>query len=262
MSIINDIVQLPLIGVDWLWNSLDPGRPHPALGLGDMYVSEDDRPRIAGVVDDVLAKQQLGSLDEPAPELVETLRLLATATDEYYAWVNGLTVGFTGAILVSGNGKEAVRMVRDQQAMALAPVPAEKLLDEFLDSIRPAEGAKIPQLSVPKAGFSVEEDTAVDEVVDDEFSIYEGGDDDVDPAARLRELMRAKREAIFQVYTAKRSGGSGRKKVGPYAVVDIVDEGRVVTFVDESGAEPTIKCLPGGRDDLVKVLKEANAALG
>jgi len=26
--------------------------------------------------------------------------------------------------------------------------------------------------------------------------------------------------------------------------------------------EPTIKCLPGGRDDLVKVLKEANAALG
>src|SRR5690606_1641937 len=262
MSIISDTVELPLIGLDWLWKSVAPGPAHPALGIGDMWVAEDDRPRVAQAINEGLGQQGLGSLNEPAPELVATLRLLATASEEYYAWVNGVTSNFTGAVLVAGNGTEAVRMARDQQAIGFAPAPTEDLAGLLVDAFKPTDPADIPKLSMPKKDFSVEA-PAQDAHDDEEFTFtYEEDRDEVDPATRLRNLMQAKREAIYQIYTAKRSGGTSRKRVGPYAVVDIIDEGRVVTFVDESGAEPMIQCLPAGRDDLVKVLTEAHAALG
>src|SRR5690606_1279501 len=170
---------------------------------------------------------------------------------EYYAWVNGVTSNFTGAVLVAGNGTEAVRMARDQQAIGFAPAPTEDLAGLLVDAFKPTDPADIPKLSVPKKDFSVEA-PAQDADDDEEFTFtYEEDRDEVDPATRLRNLMQAKREAIYQIYTAKRSGGTSRKRVRPYAVVDIIDEGRVVTCVAESRAEAMIQCRPARRGHLV-----------
>lgn len=262
MSIISKPVELPLIALDRLWTSVDPGPAHPALGLGDFWVAEENRARVAEAISDELTKQGLGTLESPAPELVETLRLIATATEEYYAWVNGIPTSYAGAVLVSGKGDEAVLSVRNQNAIRLEAVSAEQLAERFVDTFNPVDAADIPALSVPKSEFPTEPQ-AEQPADDDEFNFtYESDQEDVDPAVKLRELMQAKRDAIYQMYTARRSSGPQRKRVGPYATIDIVDEGRVLTFVTEEGAEPMIQCLPGSKSNLVKVLTEAQEALG
>lgn len=265
MTIIAKKVTLPLVAVDRLWSTLDPGPAHLTLGIGDFWIPEENRERVTAAISDGLQQEGLGTLESPAPELVGTLRLIATATEEYYAWVNDIPSSDAGAVLASAKDGEAVLMVRDRQNMQLEPIPAEKLAERFVSTFAEVEAAQIPELSVPKASFSAElsaEQEAADEETGFSFAYEPDGPEEIDHAAKLRELLQARRAAVYQLYTAKRSGGPNRKRVGPYAMIDIIDEGRVLTFVSDAGAEPMIQCVPGSKDNLVKALTEAQAALG
>lgn len=264
MTIIRKPVSLPLLAVDRLWEWAGLGKVHPALGIGDLWVPEDSRRKVENAVYEVLEQQGLGSPGNPSPEITGTLRLIATATEEYYAWINDIGTNDAGALLVAAKDDEAVLMSRDQRGMELQPIDPERLAERFVEAIVEVEAADIPNLSVPKAGFSAEGPVDAPANDDDGFGFsYESDQaDDVDPAAKLRELLHAKRTAVLQMYTAKRAGGPSRKRVGPYAMIDIIGQGRVLTFVAEEGSEPVIKCLPGSKDNLVKALTEANAALG
>lgn len=263
MTIIDTRVTLPLVALDQLWTALDPGPAHPALGIGDLWIPEEELPRIHGKINQVLEQEGVGSLEQPSAELSATLRLIATATEEYYAWINDIPSSDAGAVLASAKDGEAVLMVRDQQNLALEPIKAENLAERFIGTFTEVEAADIAPLSVPEASFSPETPADQEQPDEEGFSFaYEGDDDDLDPAVRLRELLQAKRAAVYQLYTAKRSGGPARKRVGPYAMIDIIDQGRVLTFVSAEGAEPMIQCLPGSRDNVVKALTEAHSALG
>lgn len=265
MTIISKQVVLPLPAIDHVWTSAGLGDVHPTLGIGTTWVDEDNRAQVANAISEVLEQAGLGSADNPSEELLGTLRLIATASEEVYAWIDDIAEGDAGALLVAAKDGEAVVMARDQRGMVLEPVGAENLAERFVDSLAKVEPVEIPNLSVPKAAFDSAVQSGQEAAPDDEgydFAYESDQPDDVDPAAKLRELMEAKRSMIYQVYAAKRPGGGARKTAGPYSVIDIAEQGRVVAFVAADGAEPTIKCLPGSRDNLVKALTEAGTALG
>lgn len=264
MTIIQKRVLLPLLAVDRLWAWAELGDVHPTLGIGDFWVAEEARPQVEDAVYEVLGQEGLGTRDNPPPEIIGTLRLIATATEEYYAWIDDIADGDAGALLVAAKDDEAVVMGRDQRGMVLEPVGAEDLAERFVDSLTKVEAADIPNLTVPKAAFDA---TPTEEVGDDEdafdFAYAPDQPDEVDPTAKLRELMQAKRAMIYQIYAARRSDDGLRKTAGPYSALDIVAQGRVLAFeTTAEGGEPTIKCLPGSRENLVKALTEANEALG
>jgi hypothetical protein len=62
--------------------------------------------------------------------------------------------------------------------------------------------------------------------------------------------MAGKRSGMHQLYA-----GKGEARSAPLTVVDVVGEGRVLTFVSETfGQEPKIHFLPGTRQNLAHTL--------
>lgn len=251
MSVISNPVALPRIAVHTLWGWEGLGEPHPVLDAGGMWMSEEHKARLEEGILAELAKQGLASDGHIAPELRETLRLLASAAQEIYGWVADITGGDTGAIMVAALGRDAVRLLRDERAVVLDPIPADQLAERFVEALPDVGPAAIKPISIPKSSYSpsrapVEED-------DFEFQLHTEYAPP-DPADQLVELMRLKRTAEHKIYVAKRSGGS-RVRSDQLTAIDLADHGRILTYLAKHDGEPHIECVPMSSGDLVAKLR-------
>jgi hypothetical protein len=261
MTIISKQVILPKITVNTVWERADLGEEHPIVGIAGIVVLDENEQAFESAVLSSLEAQGLIQDGQVSPELTDTLRLIANAKEEYYAWVDRVEDGSSGAVLLAAGDQDAVRLLSDYDAVVITPISKDELAKQFVDTIGSVEPADIAPLSVPKAQFNAEAPAEEADPEADSFDFAYDSDDGKDPADELRDLVSRRRLAVAQIYAAKRVGGQ-RLSCGPYSAIDIANTGRILTYVSQSASgEEVIMCVPGDKETLVKELEAANAAL-
>lgn len=251
---INRPLRLPRIAFLTAWELQGLGEPHPVVGVNDLYLTDEIRVDLRRRTLARLTDLGLATPNGLQPPLARTLAMLASATHEFYAW-SSFRNGDAGAILVARHGYEAVRLITDGNVVYLDPIDADQLAQRFVETLPNVPGARVPSIMVPKKVYSGD---------------YGGNPDDplAEPSAaeqqatRLRELMRAERDALHQIYAVVRDGNGNRRRSVPISAVDLSRSGRVVTFRSGGGrAEETINLVPGAPAQLISLLNATIAGL-
>lgn len=200
-------------------------------------------------VDSLLERAGAAVNGVPVPEFRSTLAVLARADRECYGWVS--RYGETGAALVAAIGGEAVRVMRDDTVVVLDPVRADDLAGGLVDVLPRADGAEIGEIAIPESQYSERRPPAAEEY---EFRM-DSRNRRPDPAARVRTLLNAPRAGMHQLYAAERDRSGQRRRGRPITVIDLVEGGRILTYVGQPpNGEPVLHCVPGTRHAIVSTL--------
>lgn len=246
MTVIDRPVRLPRLAFLTAWELQGLGTPHPVIGLNDLYMTDRIR---ADVLRRTLARLTDIGLATPnglKPALQKTLATVASATREIYAW-SSFRDGDTGAILVASRGDHAVRLITDGTMVHLDTGNTNQLTQHFVETLPDVPGAQVQPITITNT---------------DDPGDPEPGDPLAEPnvaeqqAAHLRELMRAERDAVHQMYAAVRDSQDVRHRSVPISAIDLSHRGRVVTFLsDGDGGRDAINLVSGTPTKLISVLK-------
>jgi hypothetical protein len=129
----------------WEWGGY--GRPHPVIGADDLWLNDSARAVVQREVDGLLDKAGVAVNGVVMPEFRRKLAVLARAERECYGWIS--RHGETGAALVAAIGREAVRVVRDDQVVVLDAVRADDLAGALVDVLPTVAGAEIGDITIP-----------------------------------------------------------------------------------------------------------------
>lgn len=252
MAVVSKPIALPRIALTMLWEWEGLGEPHPVVGTNGTWLSEQSKAALEEGIFAELAKQDMASGRHLAPELRETLRVLASASHEIYAWVADIAGGDSGAIMVAALGADAVRLMRDERAVLLDPIAPNRLAEHFVEALPDVDAAKISPITVPKSSYSPERAP----VEEDDFEFQLQSDyAPPNPSDQLAELMRHKRTAEHKIYVARRNGGTRLRSEGLTAI-DLAGKGRVLTYLTRpDDGEQQIHCVPASDTELVARLR-------
>jgi ESX secretion-associated protein EspG len=246
VTVIDRPVRLPRLAFLAAWELQGLGSPHPVVDINDLYLTDEMRADIQRRTLARLTDLGLATPHGLQPPLQRTLATIASATREFYAWTS-FRDGDAAAILVASNDDGAVRLITDGAVVHLDPIDGDKLAQHFVETLPDVSAAQIRSTAINRTVY----------VGDHDF-----GDPLAEPsatqqrAARLRELMRAERDAVHQMYAAIRDGHDGRRRSVPLSAVDLSHYGRVLTFLSTGvSGEDVINFAPGTRAKLISVLK-------
>ncbi len=222
MPVFDESVVLPRPAFLTAWRLLDLGDAPAALGTGRHHWLRDDAAA-------ELEKRTMSTLtglglarNGRLNDLWRTsLRTLAHADREFYSWTTRRDGGH-GAVLVAARGEDAVRLVADDVAVLVEPVRPARLATSLLDGLPELDGADVP--------------------------------DQVQPASAAP--LREPREAVHQLYTARRERGV-RIRSNPATALDL-DRGRVLTY---PVGEDAVVVAPGTPRLIVALLNETHTGL-
>ncbi|WP_020662541.1 ESX secretion-associated protein EspG [Amycolatopsis benzoatilytica] len=245
MTIINGPLRLPRPVFLALWRAEGLGRTPVVVEDTPMYLTGEGAAELAKRTEDLLA--QLG---EPVAAAVRgTLRLLASARQEVYSWTDfAAHQDDNGAILVAASGREAIRLIADDQYVQLDPVSPNNLVASLVLAMPDYPPAAIRPMRVPR-------------------EYYDGGgaadllDEDSGHAEEIRYLMRAPREAVHLMHAAVRDDRGARRYSPALSVVDLPERGRVLSYQDTQNGAPEISVAPGNRPALIDAVGRALAGL-
>lgn len=234
----------------WEWGGY--GKPHPVVGADDMWLNDAAKNVLQGEVDGLLQKVGVAVNGVPTPEFRRKLAVLARAERECYGWIS--QHGEAGAVLVAAVGGEAVRVVRDDKVVVLDQVRADDLAGALVDVLPDVKSAEIGDIAIPASQYS-EKRPPVPEEYEFQMSTRNRRPD---PGARVRALLNAPRAGMHQLYVAGRDRVGQRRRGRPVTVIDLVEGGRVVTYVVRPpNSEPVLHCRPGTRHALLGALTAA-----
>ncbi|MCU1687736.1 MAG: secretion-associated protein EspG [Amycolatopsis sp.] len=246
---IEKAVRVPRLALltAWEWEGL--GEPHPVLGTNNYYMTDEFRADLQRRTHETLTRLGLASDGVLTPRFRTTLTTLARADRQYYSWTNfPRRSDDDGAILVAALGRDAVRLITDDTVVQLDPVSTDGLPGHFLDALPAAPAAGLRPMWVPKATFDgVDDGSQARPLVDNSARNSD--------LMRLRELMRADRDAVHQIYAAKRDPSGNRVRSLPLSAIDLTGQGRILTYVNDDGdGLQQINVFPGNRRNMLSTL--------
>ncbi|SEP54173.1 ESX secretion-associated protein EspG [Amycolatopsis saalfeldensis] len=254
MRIIDGPVRMPRPVFLVAWQLENLGEPPPVVGPDATYMTEEFQTALRRRAFDVLARLGLAS-DKGlfTAEFCATLATLAHPQREFYSWSSFRQSDEDDrAMLVSAVGRDAVRLATDHRLVQLDPIPSSELAESLIDTLPQCDAARVRRSHVSKVDYD-----------------YPGRRYDADPLAEqpegadeLRELMRADRDAVHQLYAAVRDASGYRTRSTPLSAIDLTGRGRVLTFLnDGADGEMQINVYPGHRRHLVDALDRTAEAL-
>ncbi|MGW4830502.1 ESX secretion-associated protein EspG [Amycolatopsis japonica] len=260
MALIDAPLVLPKLALltVWQWHAADLGDPHPVLGTnGAYYMPEGATERIEAGTWELLGQHRLARGGRVNPLLLDTLRVLGGADREVYGWTAypAASKRDGGGFFTGARDRDAVRVLVDDHAVILQPLPDHRYLAaDLVEVLPPVESADIRDLAVPRTPPAPVAVAAGRSPL--AHPEPEPGDPDRD---LITDLMHAPRDATHQLYTAV-TGPRGRSRSVPITAVDLTDHGRVITYTnaDEDGTEYIH--LAGG-DGLVRLLENTSRTL-
>lgn len=238
MAVLTRPVVLPREALVHVWRLENLGGVHPLLGESEMYVPADLDAEFTRRCMRELADLGLATAEETLTrEFRVTLRVLASPTRELYAWsAHSDDPSRNRRFAAATAGSQAVAMQVRDEAVGLVSIDESSLVDTFIDELPEFPPAPVSPLHVTRSGYEQRDDNR------DMFAAKQS------PEKQLEKLMKAPRSAAHKVYAAAASG-SQHVRSKPFTVIDIANQGRVVTFTDARG---DIHCLPGTRGHLAQ----------
>lgn len=130
--------------------------------------------------------------------------------------------------------------------MHLDPIDGDQLAHHMVETLPDVPGARVRPITITSDDYNTEAGFA--------DPLAEPGPAQ-QQAARLRELIRAERDAVHQIYAAIRDN-HGRRRSVPVSVLDLSHHGRVATFLSGGDrGQDIINLVPGTPAKLIAVLE-------
>ncbi|WP_216215430.1 ESX secretion-associated protein EspG [Amycolatopsis aidingensis] len=233
-------VPLPRLALLHTWAEEGLGEPHPVLGSEGCYVRGSVRAELARL--SARWYEELGLADggRLSPRFRRMLHTLADGAREVYCWSGFADPARDQAVLVSMREERAVRLVVKGGLAWLDAVDARRWPEEFLAVLPEVPPAPVRPVSVSRAEF---EGTAPMDVLAKS-----------DPAGELREWLSAERDAVHQLYVLVREPDGRCVRSLPLPVLDLVDHGRILTFLGDGEHGRTVNLRPRDTDEIAATL--------
>lgn len=230
MTVLTRPVELPREALVHVWQLENLGGVHPVLGESELYVPATLGAEFTRRCMRALADLGLATAGETLTrEFRVTLRVLASPARELYAWSSHTDPSQNCRLAAAAAGGRAVAMQVRGEAVVLAAIDESQLVETFIAELPEFPPASIRPLHLTRSAYDQRDDNH------DMFAATQS------PAKQLEKLMQAPRAAVHKVYAAGTSG-SEHVRSKPFSVIDIENQGRVLTFTDARG---DIHCLPG-----------------
>ena len=227
MAVNDRPIILPKLAFLTAWSMLDVGQLPTAFGTNLHHWTSADGQRelearaMAALTDLGLARNhRLNDLWR------STIHVLAGASREYYAFSN-FADGRSCSVLVAARDEDAIRAVIDDHVVSLEPIENKWFATALLDTLPDVPPAAIRSAAVSKAA------------------------DEADDLKILNEAMRRPRDAVHQIYVARRGADGERRRSVPITAVDIRDSGRVIVY---TGSDGDIVMKPASARQFVRTL--------
>jgi hypothetical protein len=232
----------------WAWERHGP--PPAVLGPDNLWLGDETRKRLDEKVLDVLSSLRLAARGTLTREFRDVLRVLAKGAHQFTGWLGDIEADESGTVLVSANGRDALRLIRKDETVRIDVVEPSRLAESLVDVLPPVPPARIAPTSIPESRFS-------GQAQEESYDLADPTDERAhDPLPWARRLMAAKRTGLHQCYAVNRGTRSA-----PITAVDIAGTGRVLTYV-RPGRERTVTFQPGSRAAMTEVLYGTLNGLG
>lgn len=213
MAVIDRPIILPKLAFLTAWTMFDAGELPPAFGTGvHHWTSADGRRELEARAMTVLTELGLARNHRLNGLWRSTVLVLAGAGREYYAFSN-FADGRSCSVLIASRAEDAIRTIVDDHVVALEPIDNKWFATALLDTLPDVPAAAIRPAIVPDAAEGA-------------------GAPDLD---RLNEVMHRPRDAVHQIYVARRDVDGERRRSVPVTAVDIRGSGRVLVYTDSEG---------------------------
>lgn len=235
----------------WEWER--HGTPPAVLGADNLWLAEETKKKLDDKVLDVLTSLQAAARGTLTPEFRQVLRVLATGSRQFTAWLGDIDADESGAALVSVAGQEAIRLVRQDEKVRIDQVRPEFAAQSLVGMLPQVPPARFDPVEIPQARFSGRP------AFEESYDLTDPTDEPSrDPLPWARNLMSAKRTGLHQCYAVQNGHRSA-----PITAVDVAGVGRVLTYVRPGpGGEPVVSFQPGHREALTEVLYATQDGLG
>lgn len=251
MAVLDRPIVLPKMLFLSAWNMIDTGAQlPPAFGTNLHYWTTGEARRT--LEDRALASLETLGLARNGrlnPMWRGTLTALAQADREYYAFTV-FEDGKSCSILIASHDGDALRSIIDDQVVALAPIEDRWHATALVETLPDVPGAPVRAVSMSREFYDDPEHDRSDPLADP-----------VDTRDRdhLAEVLARPRQAVHQLYTARRDNGE-RLRSSPITAIDLADDGgRVVTYASGDG---DVVMVPGTGSDLVVTINNTMNGLG
>ena len=235
------MIFLPKAALLTAWEWERHGPPPAVLGVDNLWLGAETRKRLEEKVLDVLTSLRLAAGGTLTREFRDVLRVLARGAHQFTAWLGDVEADESGAVLVSADGPDALRLIRKGDTVRIDVVEPSRIAESLVDVLPPVPPARISAVAIPEARFSGRPE--------DSYELTDPTDDNSrDPLPWARRLMAAKRTGVHQCYAVNRGARSA-----PITAVDVAGTGRVLTYV-YPGRERMVSFQPGTRGALTDVL--------
>lgn len=246
-------VVLPQLVFLQCWEWEGHGQPHPVVGMNDYWADHDDVSRFQARALDVLGELGLAASGTLTEDFRRALGVLASGGQQYSGWFGDVTNAESGGALVSICGDEAILLRREDKLIQLDSVTPQRPVEALLGLLPDVAPARFEPISIPKSQY---EPTPAATSESYQFDMATGYDT-VSPADRLRQLVGGQRSGVHQFYAT-----SAGRRSAPLSVLDVIGEGRVLTYVSQpAGGEPNITAIPGSTRNLAESLYGARPPL-
>jgi hypothetical protein len=245
------LVPKPALIAAWEWQGR--GTPPAVIGMNEYWMPESGKKEFEDKVLKVLTALGLAKDGKMTPDFREILTVLTHGGLRYTGWANDVASGEDGGILVALHGNQAVRALRTAEDVRLDVVPQERALESLVDALPDMRPVALNPIKIPKSEFTPDKPRLSENYRFDMPTRYEAPD----PLDRLRALLKAKRAGAHQFYVHK-----GTARSSPVTIVDIMGEGRLLSFMtDAPGQETQLNFLPGTRQNIMQTMYSTAQAL-
>ncbi|UOZ03302.1 ESX secretion-associated protein EspG [Amycolatopsis sp. WQ 127309] len=236
MAVIDRPIVLPKLAFLTAWSMLAVGDLPSAFGTNlHHWTSADGRRELEVRAMTALTDLGLARNNRLNGLWRSTATVLARAGREYYSFSN-FADGRACSVLIAARGEDALRVVIDDNVVSLEPIEDKWLATALLDTLPEVTAAVTPPAVVPHA-------------------VYEGqpasGETDGRDLERLQTAMQRPRQAVHQIYVARRDADGERIRSLPITAIDIAEAGRLLVYTD---ADDNIVMIPATAREFVSTL--------
>ncbi|EME52932.1 ESX secretion-associated protein EspG [Amycolatopsis decaplanina] len=251
MAVVDRPIVVPKMLFLSAWDMIDvsDGLP-PAFGTNLHYWSTGEARR--ALEDRALASLAAVGLARNGrlnPLWRDTVTALGQADREWYAFCN-FADGRACSILIASRSGDALRVVVDDEVVALAPIEDRWHATALVQTLPEVPGAPVRAVRMTQAFYDDPEHDRVDPLAEP-----------VDTRDRdhLQDVLARPRKAVHQIYTAHRADGQ-RERSSPITAIDLADQGgRIMTYLGENG---DVVMMPGTGHHLVETINNTMNSLG
>jgi hypothetical protein len=249
VSVIDTPLALPKTALLTVWTMVELGDPHPILGSNLHYwtpAGTDGEQHERAMT--LLTEQRCARNGRLSPLWTDTLRTVAFAEHEFYAWC-AFADGSSCAVLVAARERDAVRVIVNDHVVVFEPIEPQWLARSLLTTLPEVAGAAVGPVRVRRELFENPHARPANVLAEPP---------DTRDVELLADTMAAPRDAVHQAYAAVRAADGSRRRSSPVTALDLTGRGRVLTYLT---GDDHVVLSPGTPGEAVTVLNDTAGAL-